>query len=241
MSLATDLRILYRLVAAPVRGKTHAERLESFYRHQARDYDQFRERLLHGRKSLYEALPTPSGGHWIEMGGGTGSNLEYLGNRIHQLERVTIVDLSSSLLQRASERCSRMQWNHTNLVEADVTQVDLPPADVVTFSYSLTMIPNWFEAIERALKLLKPGGSLGVVDFYVSRKHPEPGRKSHSWITRSLWPLWFSSDNVHLSADHLPYLIAKTQAQAISEFRGSIPFLPLVKVPYYTYIGRKPF
>ena len=52
--------------------------------------------------------------------------------------------------------------------------------DVVTFSYSLTMIPNWFQALERAYAALKPGGMIGVVDFYISRKWPAPGMRRHS-------------------------------------------------------------
>ena len=48
------------------------------------------------------------------------------------------------------------------------------PADVVTFSYSLTMIPDWVRALEQAWALLKPGGTIGIVDFYVaSQTAPE--------------------------------------------------------------------
>ena len=54
-----------------------------------------------------------------------------------------------------------------------MTTVTLPePADVVTFSYSLTMIPNWYLALENARKLLAAGRMIAVVDFYVARKHP---------------------------------------------------------------------
>ena len=51
---------------------------------------------------------------------------------------------------------------------ADATRFRPPEgaADVVTFSYSLTMIPDWFAALENAAAMLKPGGTIGVVDFY---------------------------------------------------------------------------
>ena len=58
--------------------------------------------------------------------------------------------------------------------------------DVVTFSYSLTMIPDWFLAVDHAWRLLRPGGTIGVVDFYVSRKHPDPGWRRHPWSTPRL-------------------------------------------------------
>src|SRR6056297_1571129 len=63
-SWAADLRVLWRLLAHPIRGKTHAERLESFYRDQARDYDSFRARMLHGRRELIESIDFPIGGRW---------------------------------------------------------------------------------------------------------------------------------------------------------------------------------
>lgn len=43
-------------------------------------------------------------------------------------------------------------------------------ADLVTFSYSLSMIPNFFAAIDQALSLLHEDGILGACDFYVSAK-----------------------------------------------------------------------
>jgi S-adenosylmethionine-diacylgycerolhomoserine-N-methlytransferase len=76
MSLASDLRVLYHLAFKRIRGRTHADRLESFYGPQAGDYDEFRRKLLAGREELYQAIPADSGAVWVDMGGGTGSNLE---------------------------------------------------------------------------------------------------------------------------------------------------------------------
>jgi len=240
VSIFSDARVTSRLLFAPIRGATHRDRLESFYRHQAQDYDRFRKKLLHGRQALYESLPTPLGGTWIEMGGGTGANLEFLADRIGGLESVHVVDLSSSLLAQATERIARHKWKNVKITHGDVLDVDLPAADIITFSYSLTMIPPWYAAIDRALELLKPGGILAVVDFYVSRKYPSAGRGKHGWFPRSLWPLWFAMDNVHLSADHLPYLESRLQAMRIDEGWGAIPWVPWLRVPYYTFVGQKP-
>ena len=79
------------------------------------------------------------------------------------------------LLQAANQRIgatvgetSRRCWRMRPRLEPDDG-----PVDAVTFSYSLTMIPDWFQAIERAYESLKPGGMIGVVDFYI----PQSGRK----------------------------------------------------------------
>ena len=88
--MLSDLKILYHLAMKPIRGKDHAARMESFYAGQAEAYDNFRKRLLHGREQLWESIPTPPGGVWVDMGGGTGSNLEFLGDRIEQLGELAI-------------------------------------------------------------------------------------------------------------------------------------------------------
>jgi hypothetical protein len=89
-------------------------------------------------------------------------------------------------------------------------------------------------------RLLKPGGCIGVVDFYVSRKHPEPGQVRHAWLTRTFWPIWFGTDNVYPSPDHVPYLHHRFEAQHFSEHRGTMPYVPGARVPYYMFVGRKP-
>jgi len=241
LSLASDLKLLYHIALRPIRGKSHADRMENFYAGQAKGYDDFRKRLLKGREELHQQISWPEGGVWVDLGGGTSSNLEYLGDRITQLAKVYVVDLSPSLLAMARERMKDRGWEHAEAVEADATtfQPAEGSADVVTFSYSLTMIPDWFAAIDNALAMLKPGGILGVVDFYVSRKHPgEEGRK-HGYFTRQFWRSWFDGDNVFPSPDHLPYLSRHLETLHLSEHRGSVPYLPLMRVPYYVFVGRK--
>jgi S-adenosylmethionine-diacylgycerolhomoserine-N-methlytransferase len=98
MSLVSELKVLYHLMLAPIHGHSHAARLESFYQGQATAYDAFRQRLLHGRRSLWRALPIPENGVWVDMGGGTAANLEYLGAALHQLAKIYVVDLCPALL-----------------------------------------------------------------------------------------------------------------------------------------------
>lgn len=241
MSLVADLKVLYKLAVAPVRGATHAERLDSFYRGQADAYDDFRRRLLHGREELFRTIDAPAGGIWVDLGGGTGGNLEFIGSRMSDLKRVYVVDLAESLLEVARRRVADRGWQNVEPVLADATMFAPPEgsADVVTFSYSLTMIPDWISALEQALRILKPGGLLGVVDFYVSRKHTEAGRAKHGWWTRTFWPTWFASDNVFISSDHLPFLHRHCAVLECVEGLGRVPYVPLGRVPYYRFIGRK--
>ena len=242
MSLESELKALYHMVLAPIRGRSLAERLDSFYRGQAAGYDAFRKRLLHGRQQLWTSLPVPAGGVWVDMGGGTAANLEYLGESIQQLAQVYVVDLCAALLQVARQRVAAYGWTNVAVIMADAAHFVPRQAsvDIVTFSYALTMMPDWFAALDHAWHLLRPGGRIGVVDFYVSRKYPEEGHRRHSWCTRTFWPAWFSFDNVFPSPDHVAYLHRRFTPQHFSEHRAPMPYLPGVRVPYYRFIGEKP-
>ncbi len=234
--------MLYHLVCSPRKKGTHAEQIEAFYRRQAGAYDAFRKRLLPGREELYKSLNryAPKG-TWVDMGGGTGANLEGLGKRINQYQKIYLVDLSPSLLSIARERIARNNWKNVEVVEADATGFEpfLECADVVTLSYALTMIPDWASAVCQAKKLLKPGGYLGIVDFYVSHRDPAEDDKVHNFLTRFFWPTWFSWDGVHLSGDHLPFLRRHFSTKVKKEARHRPPYIPFGKVPYYLFIGQK--
>jgi len=241
MGLASDLRILYHLALKPVRGKDHAARMESFYAGQAAGYDDFRKRLLKGRQELWNLIHPPLNGSWLDMGGGTGANLDYFGDSITRLGKVYVLDLSHSLLEIAKKRVAEKGWTNVETVEADATTFQPPsgPVDVVTFSYSLTMIPDWFAALENAMAILKPGGTIGVVDFYVSRKYASDGLARHGWFARTFWPTWFALDNVYPSPDHVPFLHRHFDVLHFEEHRAKVPYIPLARVPYYLFVGRK--
>jgi S-adenosylmethionine-diacylgycerolhomoserine-N-methlytransferase len=238
----SDLKTLFHLAMKRNKGRNHVERLENFYAGQADGYDDFRRRLLHGRRELFSAIPIAGQGVWVDLGGGTGSNFEAFGEQIGKIGKGYVVDLSPSLLSVAKRRISRNGWK--NVVVAQDDAAAFRPAegaaDVVTFSYSLTMIPNWFSAVENAWLMLKPGGRIGVVDFYISRKHPATPMKRHGRLTRAFWPLWFGIDNVFLSPDHLPFLSSRFETLHLVENRAKVPYLPFGRAPYYLFIGKKP-
>ena len=241
MGLSTDVRMLYHFLFKPIRGRNHAARLESFYADQAEGYDDYRKRLLKGRSELWKKLGVPEGGVWVDLGGGTGANCEFLGEEIGRLAKVYVVDLSRSLLDVAKKRIAKHGWTNVEAVEADAAEFRPAEghADVVTFSYSLTMIPDWFAALENAEAMLRPGGRMGVVDFYVSRKFPVEGTKRHRWLTRTLWPITFGLDNVFPSPDHVPYLRRHFEPVHFEEHGARMPYFPLLRTPYYLFVGRK--
>lgn len=239
VEIAAEARLLYHITLAKNRGTDHAGRMEAYFGPQADAYDRFRERLLQGRRELYHRLPTPEGGVWLEMAGGTGHCLEFLGDRLHRLKRVHIVDVSPSLLAKAQERIERHGWTNVecHLLDAAVDPLPVDRADVATFSYSLSMIPDWFAAIDRVRGALAPGGTIGVCDFHLARKYPQPGHPHHSALGRVFWQLFFGGDDVFPNVDHLPYLQQRFRTLDVAFGRGRIPYLPLW-APWYRFIGR---
>ena len=241
-SLVSDSMVLWHLLRGQRDSDSpgnHAQRLEDFYRPQAAHYDDFRERLLQGRQELVERLAPPPGSTVVELGGGTGRNLEFFGVRMLSLERVDVVDLCPALLSQARERCAR--WPEVaHAVQADAT--DYRPGrevDCVFFSYSLTMMPDWRRALANAVRMLRPGGLLGAVDFYVSPTRAAPGCAQHGALARNFWPRWFAHDGVRLSPNHLPALQDYTDRVYCDERMATLPYLPWLRVPYYLYVGRK--
>jgi S-adenosylmethionine-diacylgycerolhomoserine-N-methlytransferase len=242
MSPFKTIYLLATFLVRPIRGATHAERLESFYGYQAREYDAFRRTFLRGRDDLVARLEFPAGGRWCDLGSGTGYLLDAAGPAARQLTAICLVDLCQPLLDQATARIVEGGWTNAATILADITTWSpTEPVDVVTFSYSLSMAPDWFAAIDRAWAMLKPGGMIGVVDFHVARKHPLGSRPSRqSWLTRSFWPAWFDIDNVHPSPDHVPYLQSKFAELWFDEGRSRVPGMPWLRPPFYTFIGRKP-
>ena len=238
MNAIARLRTLARLVGTRVSGATHSERLESFYREQAETYDETRAKMLHGREELLAEISPPDDAVWLELGAGTGSNLDLLGPRVERLKQVHLVDLSESLLNVARERIEKRGWKNVQVHQADATSFTPPqPVDVVLCSYALTMIPDWFAAIDNARRLLKPDGVLAVVDYYVSRNHPTIGQVRHSWSLRTYAPTLFSGNGVQPSPDHIHYLHYHFDAIHFSEHMGKA-YGRWIDVPYYRFIGK---
>lgn len=233
-----DAQVLLRLLRGQPRRGTLAERLQAFYAPQAAHYDAFRERLLHGRAELMERLAPPPGALVVELGAGTGRNLDFLGERLPALARVDLVDLCPALLEQAYQRTRGLP--NVRVIEGDAVHYrPQEPVDCVYFSYALTMIPDWEGALHNALAMLRPGGSLGVVDFYVSEPAPAPGLCRHGPLTRWFWPRWFGHDGVHPNPAHLPALRRMLPEHRLTEHRAPVPYLPGVRVPWYCFVGHR--
>ncbi|EJF59822.1 hypothetical protein DICSQDRAFT_171781 [Dichomitus squalens LYAD-421 SS1] len=173
--------------------------LEGFYRTQASIYDVTRGTLLRGREDMlqlaaaqlqHRRLNGSAKPVWVDVGGGTGYNIEKMNSYVSVPEffsHVYLVDLSPSLCEVARERFARLGWKNVHVICEDARTFSLDPsgpslenvvtssssekhrvkADFISMSYSLSMIPDFYSVIDSLTDLLTPLGLIACVDFYV--------------------------------------------------------------------------
>lgn len=242
-----DLVVLYNLLFKPSKHwETHQERIEHFYKDQAVHYDEFRKGLLHGRRHLLETCTAflqcsrDKELVWVDMGGGTAENI-LLMDAILPLEffkKVYVVDICPSLCKVAEAKKEQHGWSNVEIVCCDAVDFVCPEkAHLVTFSYSLSMMPNYHKVIQRVHDILDTYvGIVGMVDFVVSRKYDERLRQM-SWFRRFLWRAWFDLDGVDVGperrafVEHLFHKVFEHNAD------GTVPYLPFLRVPYCIWVG----
>lgn len=148
-----------------------AERMDRHYRYQRFIYDLTRTHYLIGRKHLIADLKPTAGQTVLEIGCGTAWNLIRLAERYPDA-RIYGVDVSNAMLDTARASIKRKGLaKRIQVAQADATAFSASNAlgvaqfDRVVFSYALSMIPGWQEALEIGAAHIAPGGSLHIVDF----------------------------------------------------------------------------
>eukprot|EP01025_Chloroclados_australasicus_P048612 TRINITY_DN5514_c0_g1_i2.p1 TRINITY_DN5514_c0_g1~~TRINITY_DN5514_c0_g1_i2.p1 ORF type:complete len:667 (-),score=70.82 TRINITY_DN5514_c0_g1_i2:573-2573(-) len=246
--LKNDMICLYSMWFNQVSGDDHAARLESFYSPQAHAYDRFRKNFLWGRKPLLAAcaarLEEQTDMVWVDLGGGTGENVDMMSEYLplDKFKAIYVVDLCHSLCEVAKKKAVAKGWKNVIVVEADACTFEPRQehgmATLVTFSYSLSMIPPFYGAVDKALEYLDPHGFLGIADFYVSGKWDLPMRQM-SWARRFFWRSIFDQDGIDLGPERRMYLDHKLERMYELNSQGSIPYVPYLRAPWYVWLGQK--
>lgn len=141
--------------------------VQRFYRYQAGVYDLTRWMFLYGRQRAIDLLEIQRDSRVLEIGCGTGLNFEHIVKRLDPAQgRLVGVDFSQHMLGRAARRVASRGYVNLTVVGADAERLALNERfDAVLFAYSLSMIPDWQSALERACGHLSPGGRMVVLDF----------------------------------------------------------------------------
>lgn len=244
-----DLQVLKSIWFKPIKKSgSHAERLDAFYAPQAKQYDQFRKGFLWGREPLLRSLAARLKGKtdltWVDLGGGTAENVAMMSKYmpLDNFKQIYVVDLCSSLCRVAENKAREKGWDNVSIVEGDActfSPKESGSITVVTFSYSLSMIPPFLSAVDNAINMLDDKvGLFGIADFYVSSKFDLPLRQ-HPWSRRFFWRSIFDIDNIDLGPERRQYIEHKLERICEFNSSGGIPYVPYLRAPYYVWIGRK--
>jgi S-adenosylmethionine-diacylgycerolhomoserine-N-methlytransferase len=197
------------------------ELMDRVYRHQRHIYDVTRKYYLLGRDHLIERLDPPDGSHVLELGCGTGRNLIAAARR-YPRTRFYGVDISHEMLVTARCNVTRAGLGgRIALAQGDATRFDpaafgLQQFERVFFSYSLSMIPPWRQALAHGADLLAPGGRLSLVDFGQQDGLPP-------WF-RTLLFAWLRRFHVHPPAD-----LANAVASTATDLNAHLAFARLYR------------
>ncbi|MDH6232457.1 S-adenosylmethionine-diacylgycerolhomoserine-N-methyltransferase [Mesorhizobium soli] len=197
-------------------GTDHSGLMDSIYRHQRHIYDFTRKYYLLGRDRMIDGLNVPAGGSVLELGCGTGRNI-VLAARRYPDARFYGLDISTEMLETAKAAIAREGISgRVTLARGDATDFDaqnlfgIEKFDRVFVSYSLSMIPGWEKTVSAALTVLKPEGSLHVVDFGQQERLPR-------WF-RSMLRAWLAKFHVEPRATLRQELEAEAGKRASSVF-----------------------
>jgi S-adenosylmethionine-diacylgycerolhomoserine-N-methlytransferase len=150
----------------------HGALMDRVYRHQRHFYDLTRKYYLFGRDRLIRDLKLRPGETLVEIGCGTARNLIAIAQRYPGV-RLFGLDASSEMLRTAQAKVDKavpdariaLRQAYAEALDASTFGSDTAPFDRVVFSYSLSMIPDWQAALSAAAAVVKPEGTIHIVDF----------------------------------------------------------------------------
>lgn len=174
--------ILHPLMAGKVNA--HSNKMSSFYAAQAKGYNAVREKMLVARTEMMSGFgPIKEGHTWLDVGGGTGRNIHFLRAQLNKIDHIVVLDICPELLAIGKEnaclsftpsQCEKIHWVCLDVTAPDVrTKLAVEHLnndvnrgfDTISFSYSLSMIPDWKKALLSARSLMSADGRVIVSDF----------------------------------------------------------------------------
>jgi S-adenosylmethionine-diacylgycerolhomoserine-N-methlytransferase len=199
-----------------------AQKMERYYNVHAKIYDATRWTFLFGRHWIIDWLPFGRTERItiMEVGCGTGYNLKYFAQNYPKAKLIGW-DVSKEMLDVAHEKLRETSNKLILRNDAYGAETSSPKADVILFSYCLTMVnPHWQELILQAKEDLKDGGIIAVVDFHNSRF--------------PLFKRWMNKNHVRMDSHILPFLQAHFQTKK-QEVRRAY----MGAWQYFLYTGEK--
>ncbi|PVB63005.1 class I SAM-dependent methyltransferase [Labrenzia sp. 011] len=211
-----------------------ARLMDAVYRRQRHFYDLTRKYYLLGRDHLIDRLAPPSGGAVLELGCGTGRNLIAAAKRYPDA-RFYGLDISRQMLDTAERNIARAGLSdRITLIQGDAANpaatgpLGVAAFDRVFYSYTLSMIPVWREALAAGAARLGDDGRIHVVDFGQQGRLPR-------WFKALLFA-WLKSFHVSPREDLEAELVRLSQGMEADLtfrhlYRGYAEYAELIPKP----------
>jgi S-adenosylmethionine-diacylgycerolhomoserine-N-methlytransferase len=174
------------------------ENMDRMYRYQRYFYDATRKFYLLGRDRLLAEISPQPDENILEVGCGTARNLLKIATA-HSNTNFFGLDASTEMLRTAQAKLDA-QPKQKNICLRNALADDFSyektfglekPFDKIFFSYSISMIPTWRDAVQNSLTNLKSGGAIFIVDFYDMKDLPAWFQKlQRSWLRRFHVQFW---------------------------------------------------
>ena len=118
------------------------------------------------KRKLLDFLNPTIGEKWIDVCCGTGDMAILLAKYLRCSENITGIDSASKTLFVARERSkhaySSIQWINVDALASNLTSNQF---DGLLMAYGLRNLSSSYDALKEALRILKPGGRAGILDF----------------------------------------------------------------------------
>jgi S-adenosylmethionine-diacylgycerolhomoserine-N-methlytransferase len=179
-------------------------RLNNLYRFQRHFYDLTRRFFLFGRDELLRQMNVQPNESVLEVGCGTGRNLLKL-SRLQPQAKLYGLDAADEMLKTAAAKFDANDKQKQIILRQGLAEefsfretfrLD-EPFDKIFISYSLSMFPQWREALLNSLENLKAGGDLYIVDFWDGKDLP-------AWLN-SLRGWWLGLFKVYYRPEFLVF------------------------------------
>jgi ubiquinone/menaquinone biosynthesis C-methylase UbiE len=160
--------------------------VERQYDRASKYYDAFSSLVLGGllraekyRERAVELLGDLRGATVLDVGCGTGRNFGLLVPRVGEHGRVIGLDYSRGMLRVARRRVTRRKWRNIRLINGDASKLDGvdEPVDAVISVWCFGLVEDLDLVLNRAIGIVRPGGSVSIMVFVRSR--PERGPLRH--------------------------------------------------------------
>lgn len=188
--------------------------VEGVYQNIANVYDFTFGPILHpGRVEAIRKMDLHPGDEVLEVGVGTGINFPLY----PRASRVTGIDLSSKMLDKARTRIDDLSLPHCRVYEMNAEALAFPDCsfDAVYAPYVISVVPDPVKVAREMYRVCRPGGRLVILNHFRS------ANPIASCVERAISPM-----TVHLGfkADlDLPAFLSQANLQPVSIDKVNVP------------------